>query len=1045
MHRLLFNNGFRMPGLMTLPKHSRLRRGVYLGLTVVGVSAIALWGGRFMIARPLIDSWLQSQKIEARYRLDRLGPKGAELSDISLGPASRPEFQAARIRVVWNGPVWKPEIALVEVEQPVLRAALTDEGLSLGSLDRLIPEPSGEALPAMRVGIARGHLLVDTPWGAVRADIEGRGMLRDDFQGMAHVHPAELEAAGCRVRLGATALQFATGKEHATVMLGGELPMARCAGMVATTMAVDAMLRGDPTLRHWTGNMRLSAAVVDGAPTITRPEASIHFTGTAARIRGLWTLRTAGIGGSAGKAQALHMDGKFSVEDARNLLFEGDVEATGVRLPVEFELPDTAPPLLMILGNRLAAAARQSDFSTHISGGITRDELTFHITNANARSATGARLTFGDGAGVRLVSGAWRADGHLQLAGGGLPSATFSLHEIRTDRLGELPTGRIGLVVEPWRIHGGTNGRRHSLAVPELSLGFDGGQITANGRLLYSGATGADMHVDGLDLRIQATGRAGGELRLTSGCATVAFRAVDHASLHLGPAQFTACPKKTLVWGEGKISGEVEVAPLHLAGWAGGEREPLEFTTAALRLRAQVGTYTLPPTRIQMHVGDRKMAGILSARARGEQAAGRLMDIRFTDAALPIDVDSGQGVWRIDSSGVYLVDGTIHIRDRQPRPRFQPLVVEDIAVSFAGGRIHLAGQAGLASQPKPQRRTLARFTAEHALDQGRGTATLDTGDLLFDKGLQPYQISETMRGVIENVRGTLKATAEVQWAGEEVDGSGHISVRDMELATAALGPVSGINSKIEISNLTELRSPPAQEMTIASMNPGILVENGRFLFQLVGGGRIQVEGAQWPFFGGVLSLRPFLFDSGATTRNFTLDVVGMDAGLFLQGFDLEDLHATGTFDGTLPLEFGAATGRITDGVLTARPPGGLLRYVGDVGADQMGAAGQLAFDALKGLRYQAMTLKLAGDLDGELVTEVFLEGRNEHPVGPGDRELLTATGIPFRFNINVRAPFRHLLGTAASFSDARAMIRSAAENGTVDENAENRSAPVTGR
>jgi hypothetical protein len=37
-----------------------------------------------------------------------------------------------------------------------------------------------------------------------------------------------------------------------------------------------------------------------------------------------------------------------------------------------------------------------------------------------------------------------------------------------------------------------------------------------------------------------------------------------------------------------------------------------------------------------------------------------------------------------------------------------------------------------------------------------------------------------------------------------------------------------------------------------------------------------------------------------------------------------------------------------------------------------------------------------------------------------------AAGLPFKFNVTVRAPFRRLLGTAASFSDAREVIKSAA-------------------
>ena len=116
---------------------------------------------------------------------------------------------------------------------------------------------------------------------------------------------------------------------------------------------------------------------------------------------------------------------------------------------------------------------------------------------------------------------------------------------------------------------------------------------------------------------------------------------------------------------------------------------------------------------------------------------------------------------------------------------------------------------------------------------------------------------------------------------------------------------------------------------------------------------------------------------------------------------------------------------ITPNHPSARPPGGLIQYVGEVGADSMGAGGKLAFDALKRLRYNALALSFDGDLDGELVTAIRFAGTNEAAVAAAGGLPLSATGVPFKFNVTVRAPFRRLLGTAASFGDARAVIRAA--------------------
>ena len=62
------------------------------------------------------------------------------------------------------------------------------------------------------------------------------------------------------------------------------------------------------------------------------------------------------------------------------------------------------------------------------------------------------------------------------------------------------------------------------------------------------------------------------------------------------------------------------------------------------------------------------------------------------------------------------------------------------------------------------------------------------------------------------------------------------------------------------------------------------------------------------------------------------------------------------------------------------------------------------------------------------MTQLRFAGTNEAATTLGGGPLpIRATGLPFQFNVTVRAPFRALLGTAASFSDVRPLIRPAAE------------------
>jgi translocation and assembly module TamB len=159
-------------------------------------------------------------------------------------------------------------------------------------------------------------------------------------------------------------------------------------------------------------------------------------------------------------------------------------------------------------------------------------------------------------------------------------------------------------------------------------------------------------------------------------------------------------------------------------------------------------------------------------------------------------------------------------------------------------------------------------------------------------------------------------------------------------------------------------------------------------------------------------------------RRLTFRIDALDAAKFIQTLDFENLSATGTFDGVLPMIFDETGGRIENGQLTARAPGGTLAYVGEVSNAQMNIFGKLAFDALKSMRFQNLSIDLNGPLDGEIVSRVNFSGRNEAPLSPPKSFIARQfIGLPFKFNVTIRAPFRSLLNTARTFQDPTSLLQ----------------------
>jgi hypothetical protein len=250
-----------------------------------------------------------------------------------------------------------------------------------------------------------------------------------------------------------------------------------------------------------------------------------------------------------------------------------------------------------------------------------------------------------------------------------------------------------------------------------------------------------------------------------------------------------------------------------------------------------------------------------------------------------------------------------------------------------------------------------------------------------------------------------------------VTSSGRFTTPSLDFA-AAFGPVKGAAGTIVFTDLLGLVSAPDQQLRIASINPGIEVNDGVLTYELRPESVLAVQCATWPFLDGTLTLLPVTMRLGvAEERRYTLKIEGMDAARFIQRIELANLSATGVFDGSLPLVFDQEGGRIEGGELRSRPPGGNVSYVGELTYKDLSTMANFAFDALKSLDYRDMAISMDGPLQGEIITRVQFAG-----IGQGAaarRNFLTEriARLPIRFNVNVRAPFFQLASTFRSLYD----------------------------
>ena len=1002
---------------------SRVAVAAAIGGGLVALALGAGWIEREPIVAHFVDRSLAARHVPARYAIAAIGPFAQRLENVSIGDPGAPDLVAREVEVGLGYGLSGPYVTRVRAAGVRLSARLAGGRVSVGLLDRLLPAPSGRqplALPAIDITLDDARLMLATPVGAVAVTVNGSGVLADGFAGRVCATSERLTAGGCT--LGRARADWRVRVRDGRPRIVGPLALARvdCGGVAAGAGRAGLDLAFGRALDNWHGGVVLDGfAGRSGTARFGALDGRVTLDGTARRSEGRAALALAGVAAPAGRARRAAIAGQWRyATGTAGLLFAGDVtlhraamaRATQRRV-VDAAATLGATPLAPVAtraGGAFAALLADADVRATIAAtALGRSGAALKVRRLDLIGRSGGRVRVEEGAGFGWAARdrGWRADGRVATAGGGLPEITADLRQAAA---GAPIDGTVRMA--PYAAPGG----RLALAPVRLRVG-DGTTRFAT-RATIDGPL-ADGRVAALALPLEGWFGAG-RLVLGEGCAPVSFRSVAVAGTTLAPGRFAACGvdrAPILVVGAGGVRGGVETRGLRLAGRSGSA--PLALTAARLRVGADGVVAQEIAVRLgageavtRLEIG--RLAGAFAGGPSGTfaQTGGRI-------ARVPLILTNAVGRWRV-AGGVLRLAGAMTVSDAAADPRFRPLAARDVTLSLVDGTI---AATGTLAEPVTARR-IADVSLRHTLADGRGGAVLTVPGIAFDRALQPEMLTPLTLGVIANVRGAIAGGGRIDWSPAGVTSSGTFATDRIDLA-AAFGPVTGIAGRIRFSDLLGLVTPAGQVATVAEVNPGIAATGGVVRYRLLPGQRIGVEGARWPFAGGTLTLAPTVLDFARTAeRRLTFRLDALDAAAFVQQLDLPNLNATGTFDGVLPMIFDQGGGRVAGGSIVARsPPGGTIAYVGELDRKRVGTMGAIAFDALKAIRYDTLSIALDGRLDGEMVSRVSFVGVRQATGGGGIVARLIR-GLPFRFNIAVRAPFRGLLGTARSYADPSLLL-----------------------
>ena len=821
----------------------------------------------------------------------------------------------------------------------------------------------------------------------------------------------------------------------------------------------------------WDGTAKITAAAARaGDMTIQKPDIDVTFTGTNGTGTGSWSASAGALEGPGFRISGTQAGGQLEAKlkngpaligaNGAIALKDGSIQpAQRAKLRALFATLDSTP-LVDLAGQssraldtalqgfsaatRFNATWRQGFGEIIVPGGV---EVVGRGGVRLALIETDERLLH-----VELPSGKTTLSGRASLSGPGLPKL-----EARIDRLAMAPGEPLEsagtVVVDDWK----AGDSRLSLTPVTFKLvqrpggngetkGKTRGEVLLSGRARISGPIPGgrieDLH---LPLDLEAAWDKGLRLAASEGCLAVRVGGLQFGETRFGQGAMPVCPQDERGFlytaPDGTLTGGATAQTLKLA-LLRADGEPMGGNlglTAGPVLVSVSGTTDKPVMGLELRqaalrlpdgitANSRRISGQLRGGGDAWRGSGTMEGMTLVASEANVRAEA-KGRWRADfaneAAPLHLTGLTGRLLDTSKVRRFEALSLTDGEAKVGSERSTLGGKVRLASSGEVLGEVQGHYASGVGKASGSGEATLTMTGLTFTPTLQPYLLSEMARGVVENVTGSIGGFVRARWNEGGLATEGQFDLNNLSMATGGLGPIEGISGQVRVTDFMEMTTPPGQTVRIAKLNPGVAMENGVIRFQMLPGHQLKVEQASWPLANGHLLVDPTTVALDEPEKRATLRLDSVDLEKFVGLMEMESLKATGQIEGVLPLVITRQGASIQKGYLRTLGQG-TLSYTGPVPATEGNA--KLAFDALKNFKFNSITLDVEGDLAGEIYTGIRFDGTSVASLSPVSWfRALKTRGIPFKFNVNVKAPLRSLMSSISGVTDVGGMVRRSVE------------------
>lgn len=284
--------------------------------------------------------------------------------------------------------------------------------------------------------------------------------------------------------------------------------------------------------------------------------------------------------------------------------------------------------------------------------------------------------------------------------------------------------------------------------------------------------------------------------------------------------------------------------------------------------------------------------------------------------------------------------------------------------------------------------------AEYAIQPIAFTSTNQILSRLLDSGDFPININA----------GVLTASGSLSWQARAGQKDSYDLLQSAQIAIQDVGGTyrdtsfSGLNTTLDLRGDKFIHTEKPVPVQLAKLDTGLVLSDISFDLGITSGtgGLPLITARQFSasLLGGEISSDHVQYDLSQKENRFTLQVDQLDVEELLKAYQDKNLYGTGIVDGILPFIITGEGLKMTNGKLSAREPGGVLRYIANETVKGMAKDNQnmgILIEAMNDFHYSVLETKLAYKPDGILNMFLQIEGYNPSLKG----------GKPVHLNINL--------------------------------------------